>query len=292
MAFFLPCQAAGALGARHSPRPFWAEQLISGRFARGNAEVCLGKETPHPNCIAIRPLPTRGEVTRKLRRTRLPPSPAPTNPSTTLSPALSHIVFTRLPVSTIWPGAQAFAVGGEMVGEPGQRVVRMAEHVGAGAAPDFVAVDDGAADDVEQIGRGGSRHRFAEHAAGGKEIVRHQSRRAHGLPFDVAVVDDLDRRQIGLDRLRDRVGRERRLRRRQIARRAGPRFRIRRRRGRNRLRAATRRWRERPWRTRRRRRDAECRDIAASPRWCSRSCSRPARRNRPPADRAARRWIR
>ena len=100
--------------------------------------------------------------------------------------------------------AQALAVGGEMIGEPGQRVVRMAEHVGAGAAADFSAVDDGAADHVEQIGCGGSRHRLAEHAAGGKEIVRHQSRRADGLPVGVAVVDDLDRRQIGLDGLRDR----------------------------------------------------------------------------------------
>ena len=45
-----------------------------------------------------------------------------------------------------------------MVGEPGQRVVGMAEHVGAGALPDLHAVDQRAADHLEQIGRGGSRH--------------------------------------------------------------------------------------------------------------------------------------
>ena len=33
------------------------------------------------------------------------------------------------------PGLQSLASVGEMVGEPGQRVVGMAEHVGAGAAP-------------------------------------------------------------------------------------------------------------------------------------------------------------
>ena len=35
-----------------------------------------------------------------------------------------------------------------MIGEPGERVVGMAEHVGAGAAARFCAVDQGAADDL------------------------------------------------------------------------------------------------------------------------------------------------
>ena len=42
-------------------------------------------------------------------------------------------------------GVQAPALGGEMIGEPGQRVVRMAEHIGAAAAAGFLAVDDRAA---------------------------------------------------------------------------------------------------------------------------------------------------
>src|ERR1700694_1233924 len=62
--------------------------------------------------------------------------------------------------------------------------------------------------------------------------------------------------------------------------RAGPRFRIRRRRGQSRQRSATRRFREPPWQTRRRRRDEGFLYIAVSPRWCSRSCSPPSRRNR------------
>src|ERR1700682_4217000 len=47
-------------------------------------------------------------------------------------------------------GAQAFAIGGEMIGEPGECVVRMAEDVGAGAPPCLVAVDYRAADHAEQ----------------------------------------------------------------------------------------------------------------------------------------------
>jgi hypothetical protein len=42
---------------------------------------------------------------------------------------------------------------------------------------------------------------LAEHAAGGEEIIGNKRRRAHRLPFDVAVVDDLDRGMVGLDRL-------------------------------------------------------------------------------------------
>ena len=119
----------------------------------------------------------------------------------TLSPALSHTVLTRLPVSTIWPARRPLPSARKMIGEPGQRVVRMAEHVGAGAAAGFDAVDEGAADHFQQVRRGRSRHRLSEHAAGGKEIVGHQSRRAEGLPIDIALIDDLDRRMIGLDRL-------------------------------------------------------------------------------------------
>src|SRR5436190_10791032 len=69
------------------------------------------------------------------------------------------------------PGMQSLALLGEMVGEPGQRVVGMAEHVGAGAAPGFLAVDDSAALDREQVGRLDARHRLAEHAAGSEEII-------------------------------------------------------------------------------------------------------------------------
>src|SRR2546422_256734 len=99
------------------------------------------------------------------------------------------------------PGMQSLALFGEMIGEPGQRVVGMTEHVGPGAAPGLLAVDDGAALDREQVRRLGARHRLAEHAAGGEEIIGNKRRRAHRLPFDVAVVDDLDRGMIGLDRL-------------------------------------------------------------------------------------------
>jgi len=48
---------------------------------------------------------------------------------------------------------------------------------------------------MQQIRQGGARNGLAEHAAGGEEIVRHQGRRAQSFPFDVAVVDDLDRRK-------------------------------------------------------------------------------------------------
>src|SRR5882724_7033695 len=82
------------------------------------------------------------------------------------------------------PGMQPFAFLGEMVGEPGQRVVGMAKHVGAGAAAGFIAVDDGAAGDLEQVGRLVARNRLAEHAAGGEEVISDERRRAHRLPFD------------------------------------------------------------------------------------------------------------
>jgi len=54
---------------------------------------------------------------------------------------------------------------------------------------------DGAADYLEQIRALWLRDRRAEHAAGGEEIVRHQ-RRAPSFPLDVAIIDDLDRRQM------------------------------------------------------------------------------------------------
>ena len=104
---------------------------------------------------------------------------------------------------------EALAVSGEVVGEPGERVVGMAEHVGAGAAADLTVVDDGAAGDLQEIRRLGARHGLAEHAAGGEEIIRHQCRRAHGFPFDVAVVDQLDRGIIRLDAFGHPLGGER-----------------------------------------------------------------------------------
>ncbi len=113
---------------------------------------------------------------------------------------------------------QAAALSSEMIGEPGERVVGMAQHIGAGAAPLLLAVDDGASRDRAQIGCGDARHRFAEHAARREEVVGDQRRRAQRLPFDVAVVDDLDRWMIGLDRLGDPFGGERRLAGREIAR--------------------------------------------------------------------------
>ena len=39
---------------------------------------------------------------------------------------------------------QSLALVGKMIGEPGQRVVGMAEHVGAGAAANFLTIDQGA----------------------------------------------------------------------------------------------------------------------------------------------------
>ena len=123
-----------------------------------------------------------------------------------------------------------------MIGEPGQRVVGMAEHVGAAALPDFDAVDQRAADHVKQIGRGRSRHRLAEHAAGGEEIVRHQGRRAQGLPVDIAVIDDLDVAGMKTSIACAAVSAVNGASSEKGARaRAAPRFRIRRRRGRNRL---------------------------------------------------------
>ena len=55
-------------------------------------------------------------------------------------------------------------------------------------------------------------HGLSEHAAGGKEIIRHQRRRADGLPIGITIIDDLDGGQIRLDGLRDGVRREWRLR--------------------------------------------------------------------------------
>src|SRR5438105_1077645 len=70
--------------------------------------------------------------------------------------------------------------------------------------------------------------------------------------------------------------------------RAAPRSRTRRQRGRNRRTEATRHCRERLARKRRRRRGAESRDSAASPGWCSRSCSRPGCPDSAAADRGRR----
>ena len=95
------------------------------------------------------------------------------------------------------------AAPGEMGGEPGQGVVRMAKHVGAGALPGLDAIDERAADYFVQVGRGGARDRLAEHATGGKEIVRYQSWRTQALPVQIAIIHNLDCRQIGLDSLRD-----------------------------------------------------------------------------------------
>jgi hypothetical protein len=113
---------------------------------------------------------------------------------------------------------EALARGGEMVGEPRQRMMGMAEHIGAGALRDVNAVDDGAADDLQQIRCDRSRHRLSKHATGREEIVSHQCRRAQRLPVGVTIIDYFDRRQIGLDRLYDRIRRKRRGCRRQIAR--------------------------------------------------------------------------
>jgi len=87
-----------------------------------------------------------------------------------------------------------------------------------GAVQCHLAVDDGAAGDLEQVGHRRTRHRLAEHAAGGEEIIRHQSRRAHRLPVDVAVIDNFDGRIMRLDRLGHPLGGERRFRRRHVAR--------------------------------------------------------------------------
>ena len=65
--------------------------------------------------------------------------------------------------------AQAFAASGEMIGEPRQRMVGMAEHIGAGAPPCLIAIDERTAGHVEEIGRGPSRDGFAEHATGGED---------------------------------------------------------------------------------------------------------------------------
>ena len=110
------------------------------------------------------------------------------------------------------------AARGKMVGKPGECVVGVAEHVGAGALPGRGAADERAADYREQVGRGRSRHRLAKHATGGKEIIRYQGRQAEALPLLISIIDDLDRRQIGPDGMADRIRRERRLRGREVAR--------------------------------------------------------------------------
>src|SRR3954468_10595827 len=95
-------------------------------------------------------------------------------------------------------GAEVLAAGGEMVGEPGECVVGMAEHVRAAALPGFNAVDERAADDAEHVWRGGPRHRLAERAARGEKVVRYQRRSSQRLPILIAVIDDLDCRKIFL----------------------------------------------------------------------------------------------
>src|SRR5689334_18244837 len=105
---------------------------------------------------------------------------------------------------------------GKTIGEPGERIEGMAQHVGAGAPPGPDAADDRAANYREQVGRGRSRHRLAKHATGGKEIIRYQGRQAQALPLLISIIDDLDRRQISLDGIADGIGRERRLRGREV----------------------------------------------------------------------------
>src|SRR3954454_8854909 len=124
--------------------------------------------------------------------------PNPRNSILTWSPGVSHTVLTRLPVSTISPARRCLPPGGEMVGEPGECVVGMAEHVRAAALPGFNAVDERAADDAEHVRRGGPRHRLAEHAAGGEKVVRHQRRSSQRLPMLIAVIDNVDCRKIFL----------------------------------------------------------------------------------------------
>jgi len=95
--------------------------------------------------------------------------PSPDNSIITWSPTLSHMVLTRLPVSTNSPARRAVAVGGEMIGEPGQRVVGMAEHVGAACPAPPHGRDEPPADHRQKIRHCGSRHGVAEHAAAAKK---------------------------------------------------------------------------------------------------------------------------
>src|SRR5437764_580182 len=108
----------------------------------------------------------------------------------------------------------ASKLSSEKPGRSGNAMLRLTASAcsGAGAAANSLALDDVAANHLQQIRHSGTRHRLAEHAAGGEEIIRHQRRRAHSFPFDVTVVDDLDRGVIGLDRLSNPLRRERRLR--------------------------------------------------------------------------------
>ena len=114
-------------------------------------------------------------------------------------------------------GAQALAVGCEMVGEPGECVVRVAEYIRAGPLPGLDAIDDGPAGHSQQVWRGGSRYGVAEHATGGKEIIRNQRRSTERLPLLITIIDDLDRRQISVYGVRNVLCREWRVGRRKIA---------------------------------------------------------------------------
>src|SRR5579871_2887670 len=115
-------------------------------------------------------------------------------------------------------GMQPLALFGQMIGEPGKRVMRMTEHVSASAAASLRAVDQSATGDLKEIGRGVACDRLTQNAAGGKEIVGDQGRRADRLPYLAAVADAPARREIGLNRLPHPLGRERLLARRKIAR--------------------------------------------------------------------------
>ena len=110
--------------------------------------------------------------------------PSPSSSITTLSPALSQDgLMHKASGQHALPGVQSLALLGQMIGEPGQRIVRMPEHVGAGATTGFGAVDEGAAGHLQQVGclvRG----RPGRARAGGEEIVGDQSRRAQRLPFE------------------------------------------------------------------------------------------------------------
>ena len=84
--------------------------------------------------------------------------PSPANFITTLSPAFSHTVLTRLPVSTISSARRPLPSAARWLASQASALCGMAQHVGTGAVPDHLAVDHRAADHLEQIGRGRPRH--------------------------------------------------------------------------------------------------------------------------------------
>ena len=111
---------------------------------------------------------------------------------------------------------QADAVGGELVGQPGQCGERMAQHVATHAAPALLAVDGHGSRQGGEVEPAPVRCGGSEHDAGLEEVVGDEGRRVERTPVHVAVVHDLDRRHARPDGFRHPIPGKRRRRGRQV----------------------------------------------------------------------------